>query len=135
MAKESCAKVRIRREKEDGLVHLQCDGEDVALTDMRRRYVFESGATVGVRVMRRRNRLTAFIDAGDQVELVAPNGNSSLMWFRVEFSFEQGRMSGVKIVPGPKDVDSRERFKRFNDFIREEAANLGFMDTEYRTAL
>ena len=128
MANDSCAKVRIRREPEDGLVHLTNGAEDVVLTDMRqRRYQFESGATVLIKVTRRRNRLTAFIDAGDQVELVAPNGNSSVVWFRVEFSFQKGRMFGVKFVPGPKDLESRDRFKRFRDFIQEEAANLGFV--------
>jgi hypothetical protein len=131
MAKSPCAKVRIRREAEDGLVHLSSGVEDVPLTDVRaRRFQFESGARLLVKVTRRRDRLTAFIDAGDGVELVAPNGNSSMMWFRVEFKLQEGRMCDVRIVPGPKTEDSRDRYKRFRELVDEEEANQGFVDAD-----
>ncbi|MFM1847968.1 MAG: hypothetical protein RL417_1442 [Pseudomonadota bacterium] len=135
MAKSCCAKVRIRREAHDGLVHLTSGAEDVPLTEMNaRRFQFESGATLLFKFSRRGDRLTAFIDAGDGVEIVAPNGNSSMMWFRVEFSFFQGRMRDVKLVPGPKSEESRDRYKRFREIVQEEEANQGFIDAEFRTA-
>jgi len=135
MAKFPCAKVRIRRENGDGLVHLSSGAQDVPLTDVNaRRFQFESGATLLVKFIRRRDRLTAFIDAGDGVEIVAPNGNSSMMWFRVEFSWSSGRMRDVKLVPGPKTEESRDRYKRFRELVQQEEANQGFEDAEFRTA-
>lgn len=136
MANSRCAnQVRIRREAEDGLIHLISGTEDVPLTDVNaRRFQFESGATILVKFTRRRDRLTAFIDAGRDVEIVAPNGNSSMMWFRVEFSFSCGRMRAVKLVPGPKTEESRDRCQRFRELIREEEETQGFVDAEFSTA-
>jgi hypothetical protein len=40
----------------------------------------------------------------------------------------------VKIVPGPKTEESRDRYKRFCELVEKEEANRGFEDAEFRTA-
>jgi hypothetical protein len=128
MAQRLCAAVRIRREMGDGLLHLSSGAEDIPLTRVQRHFRFESGAKILVKVTRRRDRLTAFVDVYHGA-IVAPNRDRSELWARVECRIAQdGRMHDFKIVLGPKDEQSRLRYRRFRARLVEDDSKEALRD-------